>query len=268
MTDLTESGLPRAVAIAWGLLAEPTRGPNRALSHERIIDAGIDIADAEGIAAVTMARVAATLGFSTMALYRYVSNKDELLLLMVDAAVRLPEDRLPRHSQGTDWREALTAWVDALRQVYRARPWTLEVTRGPVSVLMPSSVMVADSGLGALSELRLTDQERIAVILSLSSYVTAFVELERDLADQDVLEFGEEAMNELASVITPERWPHLAPLMLSGEYVGGAARNEMPSPGGAVPDSNDVEFEFQWGVDRLLDGIELLHTTRGERWVG
>lgn len=252
MLDHTDSGLPRPVAIAWGLLGESTRGPSRGVTHQQIVEAAIDIADAEGIAAVTMSRVARSVGFSTMALYRYVDAKDDLLLLMLDTATALPEGEL---KVAADWRAAVRRWVGLLRETYRAHPWALEVVRGPVSVLMPSSVGVADMGLQALDGLRLDEQERIAFILSVSSYVLSFAQLERDLGGQEDLELGPAAMAELGSVITPERWPALAPLILSGGYAGGQS-------GPDAAQGNDVGFEFEWGLSRLLDGVEQLHEQR------
>ena len=69
---------PKAVALspgleaAWGLRREPTRGPRPELTLRRIVDAGVALADARGIDAVSMSRVAGALGAATMALYRYV----------------------------------------------------------------------------------------------------------------------------------------------------------------------------------------------------
>lgn len=85
MSDGAE--VSRTLALAWGLAAAPQRGPKRELSLERIVEAAIAIADAEGLAAVTMQRVAQTFEFSTMALYRYVTTKDELHRLMLDTAL-------------------------------------------------------------------------------------------------------------------------------------------------------------------------------------
>lgn len=264
MSDKTESGLPRVVAIAWGLLAEPTRGPKRGVSHERIIETAVEIADAEGIGAVTMSRVAEKVGFSTMALYRYVTNKEELLMLMLDAATTLGESP---HAE-EDWRVATRHWVDRLRAIYTDHPWALDVPRGPTSVLMPSAVTVADSGLQVIAGLRLRAQEQVAFILSISSYVSAFAQLERDLAAQEELVLGPEAMAELATVITPERLPALAPLLLGGGYAGSAPQSTLPTEQTGTEPANDVEFEFRWGLDRLLDGIEQLHESRPADWAG
>ena len=88
MTD-TESGLPPAVEQLWGLRG-PGRargGPKPALSLERIVAAAVELADAGGLAALSMSRLAEKLGFTTMSLYRYVASKDDLLVLVLDAAL-------------------------------------------------------------------------------------------------------------------------------------------------------------------------------------
>src|SRR5271154_2120266 len=81
-----DGGLPGSVAAAWGIRERPHKGPKPALSLARIVDAAVRVADAEGLDAVSMGRVAAELGAAPMSLYRHVSAKEELLTLMVDAA--------------------------------------------------------------------------------------------------------------------------------------------------------------------------------------
>src|SRR5699024_2885648 len=112
MADKTEHGIPRAVAIAWGMHEVPERGPRRGLSHERIVRAAIEIADADGLAAVTMQRVARALEFTTMSLYRYVASKDELLALMQDAATRPPP--VQQWPPDGPWQEAIRTWAGHL----------------------------------------------------------------------------------------------------------------------------------------------------------
>ena len=74
-----EPDLPRAVALAWGVAANPQRGPKREMSIERIVDVAVELADAGGLGAVSMAAVASALGFTPMSLYRYVTAKDDLV---------------------------------------------------------------------------------------------------------------------------------------------------------------------------------------------
>jgi AcrR family transcriptional regulator len=127
MTD-TESGLPPVIEALWGLRGPSRRGgPKPALSLERIVAAAVELADAGGLAALSMGRLAEKLGFTTMSLYRYVASKDDLLVLLLDAAWELP----PEPPSG-EWREQCTVWARALRDSYRAHPWALEL---PVSGL-------------------------------------------------------------------------------------------------------------------------------------
>ncbi|GGH33869.1 TetR/AcrR family transcriptional regulator [Microbacterium album] len=243
MTDATETGLPRAVAIAWGMQEVPQRGPSRALSHERIVEAAMRIADEDGLSAVTMQAVAASVGFTTMSLYRYVSGKDELLRLMQDAALTVPEKlTLP-----DDWREALRTWAVMVRAAYRARPWMLQIPRGPVSILMPNSIRVADLGLAAMKDLPLDDTEKTATILVISQHVSAWVELEQSLDEQGPLAVSAEGVQTLAEVITPERFPHLAPLLESGHYI---------ADGDPADDPDGMDAEFEFGLELIITGLE------------
>jgi AcrR family transcriptional regulator len=90
MNENTGTGLPASIEAAWGIRERPHKGPKPALSLERIVQAAVHIAETEGLGAVSMSRVAAELGGATMSLYRYVTAKDELLALMVDAAYGPP----------------------------------------------------------------------------------------------------------------------------------------------------------------------------------
>ncbi|WP_188550397.1 TetR/AcrR family transcriptional regulator [Sediminivirga luteola] len=250
MAETTDTGLPRAVAIAWGMHEVPQRGPSRGLSHERIVEAAIKIADVEGLAAVTMQAVARSLGFTTMSLYRYVSSKDELLRLMQDAALAGPEKlKLP----GT-WQEALRAWAATVRAAYRAHPWVLELPRGQIAVLMPNSVRAAELGLAALQSLDLRDDEKIGVILVVSQHVASSVELEQNLREEGEVAIGAEGIDMLGEVITAQRFPHLKPLMEAGYYV--ASEDRGGSQGRAEPDSVDAEYDF--GLDLIISGLEVL----------
>ncbi|WP_253862334.1 TetR/AcrR family transcriptional regulator [Prauserella halophila] len=246
MVEPTETGLPRAVTVAWGMQEVSQRGPNRGLSHERIVAAAIEIADAEGLAAVTMQAVATSLGFTTMSLYRYVSGKDELLRLMQDAAIAVPEQvTLPG-----DWRDALRSWAGLVRAAFRGHPWALEIPRGQVSVLMPSSVRAADLGLAALRELPLDDEEKVGVILVVSQHVTSTVELELNLADEGTVAVSREGLDLLGEVITPERFPHLAPVLQAGHFL------DTRPAGDGVETEHGLDAEYDYGLDLIIAGLE------------
>lgn len=128
MAEVGETGLPASIETAWGLRERPGKGPRPGLSLERIVAAGVRVAAAEGLAAVSMSRVATDLGASTMSLYRYVAAKDELLTLMMDAAAGPPPADLPR--PGETWRDGLSRWAWAYRAILHEHPW---IVRIPIS---------------------------------------------------------------------------------------------------------------------------------------
>ena len=102
------STLPPGLDLLWGRRESGRRGPKPLLSIDAIVTAAVRLADAEGLEAVSMARVAKELGFTTMSLYRYVTNKDELLQLMWNASVQGAEDLV---LAGSTWRERLREWA-------------------------------------------------------------------------------------------------------------------------------------------------------------
>ncbi|MFB6611528.1 TetR/AcrR family transcriptional regulator C-terminal domain-containing protein [Agromyces sp. NPDC056379] len=239
--------LPRAVALAWGVAANPQRGPKRELSIERIVDAAIEIADAEGIGAVSMSRVAASLGFTTMSLYRYVTSKDDLILLMQEGAATppVPDDTVER-----EWRAGISAWVRAMRATYREHPWLVDI---PISgaPITPNSLLIVDWFLREVRALPLSDGEKMSALLLLTSYARATGAQERDLgvaaaAAADPADVtGANYFEALAELVTPERFPYLSPLLAAGGYVAEP---------GTGPDESDDDFSF--GLERILDGIE------------
>ena len=103
-------------------LPVPRRGPRQQLDLDEILAAGIAIADADGLAAVSTRAIGSRLGRSAMALYPYVGTKEELLALMQDHASAMPE--LP--DDAADLAGGLGAWASALFGLYLAHPWLTE----------------------------------------------------------------------------------------------------------------------------------------------
>jgi AcrR family transcriptional regulator len=241
MTDAAgDLELPRGIALAWGVAANPQRGPKRELTVERIVDAAIEIADAGGLGAVSMASVAASLGFTTMSLYRYVSAKDDLVLLMGEAGFGTPPEAL-REAAG--WREGLRAWSLAQNHVYERHPWLLDIpiTGTPMT---PNSLAWLDAALEVLKDQPLDAEEKLSVALAVIAQTRWRGAIERGYRDaaaaagvpEDSLDLG--AASLLRELITPEEFPFLHPLIVAGAF----------DPGPDDP--------FAFGLDRVLDGIE------------
>src|SRR6201995_2933976 len=173
-----ETGVPASVAAAWGVRDRPHKGPKPALSLARIVDAGVRVADSEGLDAVSMGRVAALLDTAPMSLYRHVSSKDELVRLMVDAAWGdSPGPLLP----GEDWRAGLSRWAWGFRASLQRPPWA---ARLPISGLpiMPREIAWFEDALSCLAGTGLTEARKASVILLLSGYVRNLAATEADIA--------------------------------------------------------------------------------------
>lgn len=250
---IDDAELPRHVAVAWGVAAFPQRGPKRELSHEGIVEAAVEIADAEGLAAVTMQRVAASFGFTTMALYRYVASKEELHRLMADAAIdhaalaAIPID---------DWRTGLTAWAGVVHERYLDHPWLLELPLARDDLLMPGNVAVADAALRAMRTLALPAEVKLGLLITVSLIVRGFAGIQNEMFVEEN-RYPPGTKEALSDVVTAGRFPDLAPMMATGAYLGEAVEPEVRDA--VVPGESD---DMGFGLETYLDGIAVLT----QRW--
>jgi len=245
MTD-TESGLPPAIEQLWGLRGPSRRGgPKPALSLERIVAAAVELADAGGLTALSMSRLAEKLGFTTMSLYRYVASKDDLLVLVLDAALGQP----PTAPDG-DWRAQCVGWAGALRDGYRQHPWTMEL---PISGLPagPNQLAWFDRGLAALAPTRLAEGEKASSVLLLATYVRSQTQLMTDLIEAARSGQTPDWAAVVERLADPARFPAVARVVAAGVFADDPDRPEQ------YPDD-----EFDFGLHRILDGIEVLHRSR------
>jgi AcrR family transcriptional regulator len=233
--------LPRGVALAWGIAANPQRGPKREMSIEGIVDAAVEIADKGGLGAVSMSSVAASLGFTPMSLYRYITAKDDLVLLMQERGIGVPpEDVL----EADDWRSGLTRWAEGQTQVFADHPWLLDI---PIegTPLTPNNLAWLDAALEALRDLALSYDEKVAVVLAVIAQVRWEGAVQRGTRaaaeaagkSSDELDLGAAAV--LGELVQSTQFPQVHAAMLEGVF----------SP---VPNGNP----FTFGLERVLDGVE------------
>lgn len=236
--------LPVGVRLSWGIVKKPSRGPKGELSIPQIVETAVAIADKDGLSAVSMSRVAGSLGFTTMSLYRYVTSKDDLILLMQDAICDIP---IPPERSDVGWREEMGEFVRESVRVFREHPWYADFTIQSIPV-SPNLLRVIDWALRIMKDFPLNDFEKMSFVLLLSSYARACGMIERDMnrlikSGGSVDEFGglhyTAALKEL---IEPESYPHVYPVLMSGAYTGEAEN----------PIGDDLDF----GLERILDGIE------------
>lgn len=238
MTDTEPPELPRGIALAWGVAANPQRGPKREMSVEKIVDAAVELADAEGIGAVSMAAVASRLGFTPMSLYRYVTAKDDLLLLMQEEATGLPP---ASHLEVEGWRARLLALYQEQVVMYLRHPWmlSLPITGSPIT---PNSSAWLDAGLATLEGTPLTAEERMAAALAVTGHArwcgivqAGYTEQSRGTGlTPDQVAAREAALFD--RVITAEEFPALRRAIDDEVFLSAAD-------------------PFRFAVERTLDGI-------------
>jgi AcrR family transcriptional regulator len=235
--------LPASLAAAWGLRERPGKGPKRGLSLDQIVRAGIKVATADGLAAVSMSRVAAELGVGTMSLYRYVASKGELLDLMVDTGLGPP----PAADPGAPWRDGLAHWAWTQLGVFRDHLWAVQVPiSGPPAT--PNALQWLEQALACMRGTGLDESQKMSVILLLSAYVRSQAGLEAQI-DAAVRAAGSTAMEAMASygkllaaLLDPLRFPELSAV----------------SAAGVMDKADPWDVEFSFGLERILDGVDVL----------
>src|ERR1700744_6444226 len=158
--------LPPGLDLLWGRRERGRRGPRPGLLPDGIVEAAVRVADAEGLEAVSMARVAAELGRTTMSLYRHVASKEELLQLMWNASALGAEHLV---IEGDGWRSRLRTWAVIQRDMLDRHPWVAQMPMAAPPVA-PNSLHFVERGLAAMDETGLPDASKIQVIGLLSSY--------------------------------------------------------------------------------------------------
>ena len=153
------------VTLLWEPPAQPKRGPRPTLTLEVIARAGIEAADADGLAAVTMQRVAESLGVTKMALYRYVSGKAQLLAVTIEAAVGDPPVLA-----GAGWRARIEEWAGLLRENWLRHPWLPRATVGD-RVMGPREVGWIECPVAVLAEAGLAGPQQMDAVLLLCAHV-------------------------------------------------------------------------------------------------
>lgn len=224
------------VELLWG-----GRG---ALSLARIVGAAVEVADAEGLAGLSMRKVAERLGFTTMSLYRHVPGRDHLVDLMRDAVLGEPPEPAP----GSGWRARLEAFARRGWEVRRRHPWLAEVSGGR-HVPGPNALAHYEHALGVLADTGLTPAEVVAAVGLVGRFLDAEARVlaealrdERDTGIADEEWWG--ARDALFARLDP--YPVLTSLWEAGGF-------------------DEPVSSFEFGLARLLDGIERLVNERDEK---
>ena len=225
---------------------ETTAGPRVPLSKDRVLRAAVELADADGIEAVTMRKLAAELGVEAMSLYYHVANKGQLLDGMVDFVIAEIEDECGGFAvpDEVDWKSALRTRIMTARAVMLRHRWAPEVleTRTIMSARM---VRYFDTVLGIMVEGGFSYDLGHHAMHALGSRVLGF---NQELFKPETDSQGDEAEEMLVAMA--EQLPYIVRMMQEISHED--------------PDSTlgycDDQIEFEFGVDLMLDGLERLRS--------
>ncbi|MGW0997505.1 TetR/AcrR family transcriptional regulator [Streptomyces sp. NPDC002520] len=225
--------------VIWARPERTGRGPKPAYTRDDIAAAAVRIADAEGLDAVSMRRVAAELGCGTMSLYNYVPRKEDLYELMVDA---VSGEHEPWEPSG-NWRADLLRVAHDTRALMHRHPWMPRLM-SPVYGFSPHALRYLEHCLACLDPLEASYGTKLELIAMLNGVVTTYVRNELDTAERArALPWSEE--EEHAVRIT-----YLGARLGSGEYPRMAAA--LAEDAGPI----DLEAVLQRALERVLDGFE------------
>lgn len=240
----------RSIDLLWGDAEPGRRGPKPRHSVDKVVEAAIAVADAEGLAAISVRRIALELGVSAMSIYTYVPSKAELVELMFDRA--LGDGEAPPTDGG--WREALKAIAHERWRNSERHPWMLDIAtnRPPLG---PNLMRRHEAALAVLDGTGLDEMTKDLVIDVLQSFLSGALKQARDareaeqstgLTDEQWIAMAEPA---IAARLDPAQFPHL---LRMAEAWRGADKAVMADPG----------WRFRFGLDVVLDGIATLIAAR------
>lgn len=220
------------------------RVPEGVLNRKTVVRAAIAIADAEGIGTLSMRRISTELQVSTMALYRHVASKDELLAEMIDQVYGEMVLPGPPHA---DWRQTLELALHREWGIFRRHPWAVSLATVTRPVMTPRLVENGERIMGLLTDRGCSPDDALRIMMILNAYLSGMAlefaqvtELERETGT-DSEGFWSAKRAELAS---EDLYPNLLRVSAPPEF--------------------DIDGTFDLGMARLLDGITPLIEQRGQ----
>jgi AcrR family transcriptional regulator len=233
--------LRRRSQLLWDDRSPSTRGPKAALTPDDVVRAAVEIADGDGLAAVTMNAVATKVGLTTMAIYRYFPNKETLIDAIVDAGMGRP----PRSERRGSWRVEVARWARAKRAMLIARPWLAELpfVAAPHG---PNWLAWLEALADALSDIGLDGPDIGQMLSIIDAYTRGASDTAISLARSRARGSSDEEWTaavgaDLGRAIGDSRFPKFAAMLTA--------------PITKKPPTLEESFDF--GLQRVLDGIEL-----------
>jgi AcrR family transcriptional regulator len=218
--------------LLWRTEPEPVKVERPRLGINSILASAIAIADAEGLDALSMQRIASELGYTPMALYRHIPSKAHLIAAMTDATYGTPP--VPT-SRRRSWRTEVESWVTALWRLYERHPWLVKTptTTAPIG---PNALAWTEALLRPLARAGLSGGDLLAAATFASGAVRDLARIATELDPAA----GADYLRVLAERLDPKRFPIMAELTANATF----------------DDEGNVAPMVWFGLRRLMDGID------------
>ncbi|MCB9413645.1 MAG: TetR/AcrR family transcriptional regulator [Actinobacteria bacterium] len=209
-------------------MASKQSAQRQPLSRDRVLRAGVALADREGIAALSMRRLAGEVGYEVMSLYHYVANKDDLL----DGMVELVAEEIELPAEGIGWREALWQTATGMRTALVRHPWAVGLWFSRIAG--PNRIRLMEAQLAALADSGVDPELAHLAYHALLNHVLGYA-----LQEQSFVVEGDpdEMVEQFRAGLSPAQFPHLR------DHLQSHLTHEPPID------------DFQFVVDLILDRL-------------
>jgi len=228
-----QPALPHHIQLAWKLQGLDSDDSDKGLNAQKVVHAAIELADKEGLNGLSFRKLSQRLGFTTMAVYRHVRSRGELLILMVDTSLGVPPSSI---REATTWQEALRRWGQALFERYQLHPWLLDVPAFGLPTT-PNHILWVEYFLMAMGSSRLTLQHKLDAALLIDGHARHIAHLRRPGQNHAADEAEVPGSTWLRLLIDGSTHPFYSEVLDEG----------------VLEDEAGPDFEF--GLDCIIDGI-------------
>jgi len=229
---------PRWAITSWSL-HEQSGAEGEGLSAHKIVQGAIEIADAHGLKKLTFRRLGEHLGFGTMATYRHISSKEELILLMVDAALGCPSAAM---RDASSWQSGLRLWAQAMSSRYQVHPWLIDAPMNAIP-MTPNRILWLEYVLQILDKTGLALQQLLDIALLLDGHIRSVVRNANQLAKMMESDESPPSPTWLYGMLDEHTFP------MTHQVLGA----------GALEDNTEQDLGF--GLERIISGVEVLADT-------
>lgn len=234
MTDGAKEIPPHYAKFAWKAGPKNSGEQTKKLNTEKVVQGAIDLVSKEGLDNLSIRKLSEHLGFTTMAVYRHIESREELLILMVDMGLGTPPDSI---LNAASWQEALRSWASELFARYQAHPWILDVPVNGIPTT-PNHISWIEYFLQSTKFCNLTLQQKLDAALLIDGQIRNIANLTRSGKIANSATIPTPAPIWLRQLIDPRIYPQYSQVLEEGVL------------------EDEEELDLGFGLECIIAGIE------------